>query len=299
MPSCESDIVSEAITWISINLGPQVGSNDTIIGVRVVTDRVDGNVVYGRTLNIGEEDSGEGITVKVGQRLVIESVKFNISDVERYTQAYPSGYASIANTVWTWVHIPPSQGNTFFNYMLATARRLDQAHALWAHALNGLTISPDTRFIQARARIFDTLGKVESMCNALSRAVAMINDAPNKLCVKTPVPNELTNIQDALTGIRNAFEHIDERAMGQARREGQTDAMSIFDQQDLATKGVVTYAGYTLNLHTEILPTLLSARKFIYDTITEPGSVKTMNNSLVYEGVWDDNSGKIVLAPSG
>ena len=247
--------------------------------------------------NIGEQDSGEGITLRVGQRLVIESIRVTIRDVERYTQSHPDGYFSIANTVWTWVHIPPSQGDTFFRYMFAAARRLDQAHALWTHALNGLHSSPDEPSIQARARIFEALGNTESMCNALSRALAMVNDAPSKLGVVTPVPDGLTNIQGSLTAIRNAFEHIDERAIGKARHESQAEALSLFDQQDLANNGVVTYAGYMLKLRTEVLPTLLTARKFIYDAITEPGSVKTMNVPLVYEAVEGDNSGKVALVP--
>ena len=299
MPSCSSNVATEPLTWVSINLGPQVGGNDAVVGVRVVQDRVDCNVVYGRTLEIGEQDVGQGITVNVGQRLVIESVKVTLNDVERYAQAHPDGYTLIANTVWAWVHIPPSQGDAFFNYMFAAARRLDQAHALWIHALNGLSVSPDEPFIHARARIFEALGRTESMCNALSRAIAMVNDAPSKLGVGTPVPDGLTNIQGALTAIRDAFEHINERAMGKARSESQAEALSIFDQRDLATKGVVTYAGYTLNLQTEILPTLLTARKFICDAITEAGSAKTMNIPLVYEAVADDNSGKVVLVPAG
>ena len=299
MQSCSNNKATEAFTWVAIHLGSQVGSNDAVVGVRIVPDRVDGDVVYGRTLEIGEQDVGQGVTVNAGQRLVIESVKITLNDIERYAQGHPDGYTPIANTVWTWVHIPPSQGDTFFNYMLAAARRLDQAHALWIHALDGLNVSPDEPFIYARARIFEALGTTESMCNALSRAIAMVNDAPSKLPVGTPVPKGLTNMQGALTAIRNAFEHIDERAMGRARNEDQAEALSIFDQRDLVTKGVVTYAGYTLNLRSEILPTLLAARKFICDAIIEAGSAKTMNTPLVYEAIEDDDSGKVVLVPAG
>ena len=298
MPPRSSNMSTETLTWVGIHLGPQVGSNDAVIGVRVVLDRVDGNVVYGRALKIGEQDLGQGVAVNAGQRLVFESVRVTLNDVERYAQAYPDGYTPIANTVWTWVHIPPSQGDTFFNYLFAAARRLDQAHALWIHALEGLNVGPEEPFIHARARVFEALSTTESMCNALSRAIAMISDAPSKLGVGTLAPNGLTNIQGALTAIRNAFEHIDERAIGKARREGQAEALSIFDQRDLVTKGVVTYAGYTLNLKTEILPALLAGRDFICDVLTEAGTAKTMNTPIIYEGVEDENSGKVVLVPA-
>ena len=55
------------ITYISLNLGPNVGATDFIVGVRVVPDGRSGNEVYGRTLDTGETDNGEGILLNVGE----------------------------------------------------------------------------------------------------------------------------------------------------------------------------------------------------------------------------------------
>ena len=41
-----------------------------------------------------------------------------------------------------------------------------------------------------------------------------------------------------MLAIRNAFEHIDERAVGKAHREGPKDAESVFGQSDFFCSGV-------------------------------------------------------------
>ena len=58
------------ITYVGLNLGPNVGATDFIVGVRVVPDGRSGNEVYGRALNTGEPDNGEGILLNVGDKLV-------------------------------------------------------------------------------------------------------------------------------------------------------------------------------------------------------------------------------------
>ena len=275
---------SHSIAYVGLNLGPNSGADDIVVGVRVVPTGKEGNVVYARTLNANESDLGERITLQVGEHLVCPagSLKVTIDDVERYAEPGPDGYAAVTNTVWTWLQIPPYSSNVFFNYMLAASRRLDQAHARYVSMLSQLYNRPDERFIKTRARTFDALGNAESMCNALNRAVNMMNDAPSKLGANTPVPVELNKIQTALVAIRNAFEHIDERAMGKARQEGQVDALSIFDQRDLVAKGVLKYAGYSLDLRVEVLPALMAGRKFIYDVIAESGTEKIINTEITF-----------------
>ena len=286
----EGKMTSEPITYISINLGSTVGANDSIVGVRVVPDKRDGNVVYGRTLNAGEPDTGEGIIRNEGDQLVFPSgsVSVTLEDVDRYAEPEPDGYAAVTNTVWTWLQVPPYPNETFFHYMLAASRRLDQAYARWTSALSQLEHRPDEPSNKTRERAFDALGNAELMCNALNRAVDMLNDAPNKLRVKTDVPVELNNVQTGLVSIRDAFEHINERAMGRARREGTVDALSIFDQGDLVTQGLLTYAGHSLNLRTEVLPLLMAARKFVYDVVAERGTRKTITEEMVFFPTGDD-----------
>ena len=283
-------MIEKPITYISLNLGPNVGANDTVVGVRVVPDGRNGNEVYGRTLNAGEPDSGEGIVLEAGEKLVFPSgsVTVTLEDVDRYADPELDGYSALSNTVWTWLQIPPSSSQGFFLYMLAASRRLDRAYALCVGALRELDDRPDEPFIKTRARIFGALGNAESMCIALNRAIVMIQDAHAKFSVKTDVPGEVKELQDAVLAIRNAFEHIDERAFGCARLESVEEAMSIFNQSDLVATGTLRYAGHTLNLRTQVLPALVAARKFIYDVLAEAKSTKTVTVPIEFGPFEDD-----------
>ena len=267
------------ITYVSINLGPVVGANDFLAGVRVVPTGRNGNVVYGRSLNDGEPDSGEGISLEVGETLEFPpgSVSVTMADVDRYSEADDSGYAPVANAVWTWLAIPPrEQDQVFVNYLEAMARRLDTAHVHCSGALGGLAKYPNERGFRAREARFDALGDAESMCVALSRAIGMIVGAPKTISAPSSVPQEVTAIKEAVLAIRNAFEHIDERAIGKAHREGPKDAKSVFDQSEFFRAGVLHYAGHTLDIRGDVIPALLAGRRFILETATRSGSTKTI-----------------------
>ena len=284
-------MIEEPITYISLNLGPDVGANDTIVGVRVVPDGRNGNEVYGRTLDSGEPDTGEGIILEAGDKLVFPpgSVKVTLQDVDRYADAELDGYAAVTNTVWTWLQIPPRPDDqAFFLYMLATSRRLDRAYALCVGALRELGQRADEPFISTRSRVFNALGNAESMCIALNRAIWMIRDAQARFPVKTAVPHEVADVQDAVRAIRNAFEHIDERAFGEARQETPAEAMSIFNQADLVTSRTIRYACHSLDMRMQVVPALVAARRFVYDVIAEAGITKTLNNSMEFGPFMDD-----------
>ena len=268
------------ITYISFNLGPDMGIDDLLVGIRVISTGRDGRTVLGRTLNYGEMDSGEGIVLQPGERLLFPpgSVKATIQDIDRENTPGADGYAVIANTVWTWLQIGLSPDQSFFNYLFAAARRLDSAHALCVSAMSEFNNPPDESFIKYRARIYRALGNAELMCIALNRAYRMIKDIPAKFSAVTTVSNEVDTILPALTAIRDAFEHIDERAMGNVRHEQQTDALSIFNQTNFVTSGVLRYANYSLDLRLQVIPALIAGRKFILDVAIEKGgAAKTVN----------------------
>ena len=267
------------VTFISINLGPQVGVSDFLAGVRVVPAGRNGNRVYGRTLNPGERDSGEGISLEAGETLEFPagSLSVTMADVDRHTKQEPSGYARVANTVWTWLAIPPqTRDQTFVNYLLAAARRLDSAYLHCSGALRLLS-NPDKEMgFPAREALFDSLCHAESMCVALSRAIRMIVRARKTISTPAAVPQEITAIEGAVLAIRDAFEHIDERAVGKARREDPVDATSIFDQSDFFTSGVLRYAGHSLDIRQEVVPALIAGRRFIVEAAMQAGLIKTI-----------------------
>ena len=226
-----------------------MGSDDAVVGVRVVPTVRDGRTVYGRTLNLGEPDSGDAIIVTRGDTLIFpqDSVKITIMDVDRYSEAEQDGYAPVANTVWSWLAVPPRTHNaTVYLYLLSAARRLDIAHVHCIGALRSLAeTSNQPSFLKARAVLFEALGHAESMCIALSRAIRMIRQAEAKVSVKVPIPTPVMEIEHGVHSMRNAFEHIDERAQGNAMKEEHSDAMTVFDQSNFFSSGILTYAGHS------------------------------------------------------
>ena len=271
------------VTYISINLGPQVGVNDFLAGVRVVPAGRDGSRLYGRTLHQGEPDSGEGISIEPGETLEFPagSISVTMADVDRYAEPGSDGYSPVVNTVWTWLAIPPRQHDqTFVNYLLAAARRLDAAHTHCTAALSFLDNPTDELGFRAREAMFDALGHAESMCVALSRAVRMVAQARQAISTPAAVPSQVDAIEEAVLAIRNAFEHIDERAVGRARNENSVDAMSVFDQSDFFASGVLRYAGHSLDIRAEIIPALISGRRFIVEAATKAGLRKTINEPI-------------------
>ena len=272
------------ITHISVNLGPEVGSDDSIVGVRVVPTVRKGRTVYGRTLDYGEPDAGKAICVTRGDTLVFPqgSVKITIMDVDRYSEAEQDGYAPVANTVWSWIAIPPvTFGTSVHNYLLSLARRLDVAHVHCMGALRGLAESSNQpSFLRSRAVLFDALGHAESMCIALSRAIGMIRQAEARVSVKVPVPTAVTVIEDGVKSIRDAFEHIDERAEGKARQQGPSDAMSVFDQSDFFSSGILRYARQSLDISGEAVPAMVAGRQFIVEAAAAEGSTKTISGEM-------------------
>ena len=76
---------------------------------------------------------------------------------------------------------------------------------------------------------------------------------------------------EAVLAIRNAFEHIDERAIGKAHRENPKDAMSVFHQSEFFTSGVLRYAGHALDIRGEAVPALIAGRRFIVEACHASG----------------------------
>ena len=279
------------ITHISINLGPGVGGEGFIVGLRVVPAGRNGNEVYGRTLNTGEPDDGKGITLNVGDRLIYPdgSLKITLKDVDQYAQVSPGEYPPITNTVWTWSRIPPPhESEEFSNYTLALARRLDQAHALYVQVMQKLDSRQEETGIPARNQAFNALADSESMCLALSRAISMISNASDKIGLEISVPPGLQTIEKPVTAIRDAVEHIDERALGVARRETPADALSIFDQGDLVTSRVLSYAEYSLSLPLDVLPNLVKARQLIYEAIENRADTKMYHGHIEFGPITED-----------
>ena len=281
---------------ISIHLGPEVNGTNCLARVRVVPDRRDGNLVYGRSLRPGEPDNGQGIPVfdEMSLSFPVGSIRLTIADVECHSELEVGGYAPAANVVWTWLALPPkTDQRVFVEYLLAASRRLDEGYAHCQRALSHLNrlreldstsannkwIPPQTAF-RVRESAAEAWGATESMCVSLARVVRMISNAQRTIGTTTAVPDEIGRIEGAASAIRHAVEHIDERAAGRAHREGPDVAVSILDQTDLFAAGVLRYGDHTLDIRQDVVPALLAGRRFILEAAAMHGATKTLPSPL-------------------
>lgn len=256
----------QELKCISIHLGPEVSGTNFLARVRVVPERREGNVIYGRSLDVGEVDTGEGIPVfdELSIKFPVGSIRVRVADVDAHSEPDSNGYAPVANAVWTWLALPPKEEDqTVINYLLATARRLDEAYAHCSRALLHLDKSLNETAFCAREAASEALGAAESMCIALGRAIRMIRQAHETVGISAAVPNEIKEIESSVHAIRDAFEHIDERVFGKAHREDAVGARSVFDQTSLFVDRTLHYAGCSLDVSRQVVPALVAGRKFV------------------------------------
>lgn len=103
---------------------------------------------------------------------------------------------------------------------------------------------------------------------ALGRCYRMVNALVEKYCPELPVPDSVTRTQEAVIEMRNAFEHIDERAEGKIGR-GKVDvgALSIFSQPDFVQSSILRYQHHTLNFESDVIAALIDCRELVMDAI--------------------------------
>ena len=237
---------------------------------RIVPIRREGNVVYARTLRRGEEDTGEAVRLEAGDRLVIPAGEFVVDsrDIdELYNPKGPGGYRPVANTVWSWYRIAPEQLG-FFLFFVALARRTDAAHALWVLAIEARDKALRDDGIPRRLAVFNALAAAEVALVALGRCYRMVTTLVDRYCPELQVPDSVKNTQEAVLEMRNAFEHIDERAEGKVGGgKSDADALTIFNQPDLVGASILRYKGHSLNFESDVIAALVDSRELIMDAI--------------------------------
>ena len=243
---------------------------DFLFASRLVPLGRKGNIVYARSLRRGEEDTGEGVSLKAGEKIVIPPGELIINSREidaYYNPAGTGGYAPVANTVWTWYQIAPEELG-FFLYFFALARRTDAAHALWASAIQARDDAREAKGIPQRQGSLNALGIAEMAVIALRRCFEMVYGLVEKFSPGLQVPASVDKIRAPVRAIRHAFEHIDERAQGKINQQKtHPDALTIFNQPDFVNSSVLQYKTLTLNLETEVIAALLDCREFIMTAI--------------------------------
>ena len=83
------------------------------------------------------------------------------------------------------------------------------------------------------------------------------------------IPDSLKTLEPVVKEMRDAFEHIDERAQGKINQRGQMDAeaLTIFDQPHFIESSVLHYRGNDLHFEDDVLEALLSCRELVLKVI--------------------------------
>ena len=267
-------------------------SDSFLFAKRVVPVRREGSNVLVRTLRHGEENSGESVKLREGDRIVIEAGGLEISteEIDSWSPKGFGGYAPVANTVWTWYRIAPTQVG-FFLFLFSLARRLDATHALWAYAIQEIQ-AENERLVDKRIEIFNALASAEMTVVALHRVITMVKTLTTDYCPDLEVPLSVQNIEAMVRDMRNAFEHIDERAKGvPGNSESVRDALSIFNQPDFISATFLRYKNHVLDFDKDVIAALLDCRGIVMQAFDSRVPTDTAN----IEGVENRDMAKVGL----
>jgi hypothetical protein len=261
-------VVMQAISHMSVNSNDVVGDvTGLLFSLRTVPVRYEPGVAIARTLRRGEVDTGARVHVRPGDQVRFEEggIVAELDHLDDIEPASASGYVPLTPVLATWFAVGHENSDAIrVRYLLAAARRLDTA--------NLLLMTVETRRAELnsdglsgpimRRAMFELIGAVEVAVVALGRTVDMVVQAKKLIDCPVEIPGPVRTSLVAITEIRNAYEHIEDRALGQVRQKEHPDALTIFDQASLITDDKIVYGRHQLDLADEVPKLLASARGF-------------------------------------
>ncbi|MDB9512144.1 hypothetical protein PN499_13205 [Kamptonema animale CS-326] len=281
-PEEEQLVLTEPVYGASLHTTGEAGcKQDILTWVRVVPDGRDGSTVYGRTLRSDEPDTGLAPQRRPGDNFAFRenSLVFSVDSVDiSAATKFEDGYASIANTVWTWLSLYPTLTRKVLpdqvpRFLLSVARRLDASHEAFSLLHSKLKELETVEYgIRQRNLIFEIMGLVEMAIVAMNRALQMALQLHRDYSITTCFPESVNNKLHALRQMRNAYEHIEDRALGLVRGVPHIDALSIFNYERLFKEGIATYGQYELDIHNEAIQLLIDTRQYLKEATSELAS---------------------------
>jgi hypothetical protein len=179
----------------SIHTTPTVGdTTGFMLGIPVVEVRRDDakQQLWIRTRRIGEPEPASRVRAPWGYTITLDAgdVVVEIEWIDRMFPSDEDGYASLTNTIWTWMNIGPApDSDTLPQYLLAAARRLDAAHRQFQRVRERLDdFDPAAPGPHARLAVFEIVGDIETAVVALSRAIDMAAKLDALVPISTPLP---------------------------------------------------------------------------------------------------------------
>lgn len=258
----------------SLNTNDAVGDRTGfMIGVPIVEVSRDdeARVVVVRSRLLDEPES-ERARLPFGYTLHVPAgaLTIELERIDQMSEPDEDGYQPLSNTIWTWMAIGPPPGTEELGrYLLAAARRLDTACRGFIRVRHALASLEETMpGPRARRAVFEIVGDIEVGVVALGRVVDMATEVGRLTPAAVSSPSSLEAVRPHLVEIRNAYEHIDDRARGQVRERPHPDALSIFDWTALFEEGVIRYGFHELSLD-QCFELLSEARVFLKQVASE------------------------------
>ncbi|MFC4945664.1 hypothetical protein [Pseudonocardia sp. GCM10023141] len=274
VPIYEGDqlVVMTALSHASVNTAEEAGESDEmILAKRIVPVRREPGHVFVRTLAHGEADDGRRVHVRPGDDVTIEpgalSVEIAALDAHEAAMSEGARYVPLTPMLGSWFAIG-SHDQDKARYLSAAARRLDAARTLLdrVEELRSSLEDPSTLTAAKRRRVaLDLIRTVEITIVTVGRVSHMIDKAAKIAKIPTPVSPVITSSHAAIKEIRDAYEHIEERAVGKSFGKVDPSALQIFDYQDLILHDKISYGVHVLDLKQELPGFIDAARNFIVD----------------------------------
>ena len=278
-------VPTRPVYYATLHTTGEVGCKEDILtSVRVVPDGRNGSTVYGRTLRSDEPDTGLAPQLRPGDNFAFRAGSLVLSvdniDISAATK-FEDGYSSIANTVYTWLSLYPNLNSKItpqeVTYLLlSVARRLDASHEGFSLLHSKLKELETVEYgIRERNLNFEIVGLVEIAIVAMNRAFQMAEQLGNRFSLSTPFPTSVKDKLAAIKNMRDAYEHIDNRAFGLAGQKSQPhpDALSVFNFERLFQEGIATYGSYELDIYNEAIQLLIDTRQYLKDATSELASL--------------------------
>lgn len=165
--------------------------------------------------SIYEADYGRRIHAIPGGQITISLVT-ELDHIDDQVEPTSSGHVPLTPVLWTWLNIGTDHDEARTRFLLAAARRLDTANLLLIEVQES-TDRLDQEGLAGpviRRNLFESVGCVEQAVISLGRAVDMVSKVKDQIGRDVPIPQVAVDAAEAVRNIRDAFEHIDERANG-------------------------------------------------------------------------------------
>lgn len=259
-------VMTTPVAAVGVCASGEVGANDIMFALRVVPDGRAEAVVYGRTLRFGELDDGRRVHVRPGESLTLAkgSVTVELDAIDAYYRQVdperPEG--SLATALRVWFGLGTCDSAEMRMLTTAAAYRLDAAqHLLRRGELirSSLQVEGDLAGAQLAAKADELIHLVQEGIVALARCIALVERGIETSTFAIAMPTEIESHKATIKDVRDAYEHIDERAFGRVGIKGVKDerALMIFEHAPLVRSGAIEYLDHRLLLSE--LPQVLEA----------------------------------------